>query len=314
MPNSSSNPAGVRPGGKRCFPLNEDQREAAQVWVDFGERTPSKPRQASSVVLLKDSPSGLQTFLTYRPGGSPLGTVAFPGGTIEPADDDVTDWVGPSPVAWAKSLGTADIGLAKRHVVAAIRELFEETGILLAGPDSSSLVENVAGPEWMRARESIAAQETTFAALLERYGLALRTDLLKPLSHWTSPDFAHRRFDTRYFAAARPVNQEASLLASKGVWGRWVSAADILAERTKAALGDEIGQATSTGWSLGELVVPGVEIILEKIAAARGCIAYLNHKRPINEYQPKLVVDAEGGFSLEVLTAPVSEGGPCRER
>ncbi|MFQ4148605.1 NUDIX hydrolase [Arthrobacter sp. LAPM80] len=304
----------MRSAGKRLFPLNADQQEAAQTWVDFGQRTPSKPRQASSVVLLKDSPGGLRTFLTYRPGGSPLGTVAFPGGTIEAADDDVTDWVGPSPTMWAKSLGTQDIGLAKRHVVAAIRELFEETGILLAGPDSSALVENITGPEWMRARESIATQETTFASLLERYGLALRTDLLTPLSHWTSPDFAHRRFDTRYFAAARPVNQEPSLLTSKGVWGRWASAADILADRAKTALGDEIGQPTTTGLTLGELVVPGVEIILEKIAAARGCIAYLNHKRPINEYRPKLVGDSESRFSLEVLTAPVSEGAPCRER
>ena len=219
MPNSSSSPVGARPMGKRSFPLSADQREAAQTWVEFGARTPSKPRQASSVVLLKDSPSGLQTFLTYRPGGSPLGAVAFPGGTIEAADDDVTDWVGPSPAVWAKSLGTADIGLAKRHVVAAIRETFEETGILLAGPDASSLVENNSGPEWMRARESIAGQETTFATLLERYGLALRTDLLKPLSHWLSPDFAHRRFDTRYFAAATPINQQPSLLDQQGCLG-----------------------------------------------------------------------------------------------
>ncbi|AIY02645.1 hypothetical protein ART_3046 [Arthrobacter sp. PAMC 25486] len=266
------------------------------------------------MVLLKDSSSGLQTFLTYRPGESPLGTVAFPGGTIEAADDDVTDWVGPSPTLWAKSLGTADIGLAKRHVVAAIRELFEETGILLAGADASSLVENITGPEWMRGRESIATQESTFAQLLERYGLALRTDLLKPLNHWTSPDFAHRRFDTRYFAAARPVNQEASLLSSKGVWGRWASAFDILAQRNTPALGDEIGQPDTSGLALGELVVPGVEIILEKIAAARGCIAYLNHKRPINEYQPKLVVGDDGEFNLEVPTAPSSEGAACRER
>lgn len=309
MQNSSSSPA-----GKRRFPLNTDQREAAQAWLDFGERTPSKPRQASSVVLLKDSSSGLQTFLTYRPGESPLGTVAFPGGTIEAADDDVTDWVGPSPMAWAKSLGTEDIGLAKRHVVAAIRELFEETGILLAGADASSLMENNTGPEWMRLRESIATQESTFAQLLERYGLALRTDLLKPLNHWTSPDFAHRRFDTRYFAAARPVNQEATRLTSKGVWGRWVSASDILAQRDTPALGDEVGRPDTAGLSLGELVVPGVEIILEKIAAARGCIAYLNHKRPINEYQPKLVVTDDGEFNLEVPTAPPSEGAACRER
>lgn len=309
MPNSSSSPA-----GKRYFPLNVDQQEAAQAWLEFGERTPTKPRQASSVVLLKDSPSGIQTFLTYRPGESPLGSVAFPGGTIEPADDDVTDWVGPSPAVWARSLGTTDIGLAKRHVVAAIRELFEETGILLAGPDASSVVENNEGHEWMRARESIATQETTFAQLLGRYGMALRTDLLKPLSHWMSPDFAHRRFDTRYFAVTKPLNQEPTLLTGKGVWGRWASAAEVLGSRGTTALGDEIAQPNTAGRKLGELVVPGVEIILEKIAAARGCIAYLNHKRPINEYQPKLVAGDDGQFSLEVMTAPASEGAACRER
>ncbi|PYI66203.1 NUDIX hydrolase [Arthrobacter livingstonensis] len=299
---------------KRIFPLNAGQREAAEAWVEFGARTPSKPRSASSVVLLKDSPTGLRTFMTYRPGGSPLGLVAFPGGTVEPADDDVTDWVGPSPTQWAKSLGTANVDAAKRHVVAAIRETFEETGILLAGPDATSLVEGVSGPEWMKAREALAAQDVPFASLLERRGLALRTDLLKPLSHWLSPDFAHRRFDTRYFAAARPVSQEPQLLSSKGVWGRWVCAADILAARSTSALGDEIGVDTTAGLTLGELVVPGVEIILEKLGAARGCIAYLSHKRPINEYQPALVAEPDGNFELEVQAAPASEGAACRER
>ncbi len=314
MPNSNSSSPGFRPAGKRLFPLNPDQREAALAWVEVGEHIPSRPRQASSVVLLKDSPAGLQTFLTYRSGGSPLGPVAFPGGTLEPADDDVMDWVGPSPAVWAEKLGTDDIGLAKRHVVAAIRELFEETGILLAGADASSLVEGNSGSEWMRARVAIATQETTFGTLLERYGLALRTDLLKSLSHWTSPDFAHRRFDTRYFAAANPVNQEPSLLDNKGIWGRWATAAEVLQDRGSSALGDEIALPDTQGVVFGELVVPSVEIILEKISAARGCIAYLNHKRAINEYQPKLVTGADSSFSLEVLTAPASEGGPCRER
>lgn len=314
MPNSSNNPAGIRPVGKRIFPLSADQSEAAQAWRDFGERTPSKPRFASSVVLLKDSPTGLQAFMTYRPGGSPLGTVAFPGGTVEPADDDVTDWVGPSPAQWAKSLGTTNVDLAKRHVVAAIRETFEETGILLAGPDAASLVEGVSGPEWMKAREDIASQDTTFAQLLERRGLALRTDLLKPLSHWVGPDFAHRRFDTRYFAAALPVSQQPELLASKGVWGRWVCASDILAARATSMLGDEIGLPGTVGLTLGELSVPTVEISLEKMAAARGCIAYLNHKRPSREYKPELVTLPDGSFGLEVSVAPASEGAACRER
>lgn len=314
MPNSSSTPAGFRPAGKRIFPLNPDQREAALAWVEYGEQTPRKPRQASSVVLLKDSPAGLQSFLTYRSGGSPLGHVAFPGGTVEPADDDVTDWAGPSPTAWARTLGTDDIGLAKRHVVAAIRELFEETGILLAGPDASSLMEGNSGPEWMRARAAIATQEATFASVLERQGLIVRTDLLKSLSHWTSPDFAHRRFDTRYFAAANPVNQEPSLLENKGIWGRWATAAEVLKDRATSALGDEIDQPGTRGVVLGELMVPSVEIILEKISAARGCIAYLNHTRAINEYQPRLIAGPDNTFSLEVVTAPASEGAPCRER
>ncbi|WP_240630361.1 NUDIX hydrolase [Specibacter cremeus] len=314
MPNSSSTPAGARPAGTRRFPLQPSQLEAARTWAEFGERTPSAPRYASSVVLLKDSAAGPQTFLTYRPGDSPLGTVAFPGGTVEPADDDVAAWLGPSPAQWAKALGMDDVVLARRHVVAAIRETFEETGILLAGPDASSLVESVTGPEWMKARESIATQEKTFAQLLERRGLALRTDLLKPLVHWRSPDFSHRRFDTRYFAAAQPVDQAPQVLATKGVWGRWASAAEVLADRDGTVLGDEVGQPNTVGRTLGELTVPGVEVILEKLSKSRGCIAYLNHKRPQNGYQPALVQDDDGTFWLEVATGPASEGAVSRER
>ncbi|MCZ2401816.1 NUDIX hydrolase [Paenarthrobacter sp. Z7-10] len=318
-----------RPAAQRLFPLLPDQVAAAQSWVDFGARTPSKPRFASSLVLLKDGPRGLETYLGFRPGGSPLGVVAFPGGSIEPADDDGVDWVGPSPSMWAKSMGMDDVGLARRHVVAAIRETFEETGILLAGPDASSLVEGSQGPEWMSAREAIASQEKTFAELLAKTGLGLRTDLLKPLVNWISPDFAHRRFNTRYFAAAAPVNQKPSMLSSKGVWARWANAAELVAGRGERALGDEIGQPNTAGLTLPELTVPGCEIILEKIAAARGCIAYLNHARQMKAYQPRLVQagadvssDDAGAdklrtgpqFLLEVDVAPQSEGAPCRER
>ncbi|HSU72090.1 MAG TPA: NUDIX hydrolase [Micrococcaceae bacterium] len=297
----------------RTFPLLPDQLEAARTWAEFGERTPTKPRFASSVVLLKDAPNGVQTFLGYRRGVSPLGIVSFPGGSVDPADDDATDWLGPSPTMWAKSMGMADEVLARRHVVAAIRETFEETGILLAGTDASSLVEGVQGPEWMKAREAIASQEKSFPEMLAKRGLALRTDLLKPLVNWISPDFAHRRFNTRYFAAAAPVNQEPSILQSKGVWGRWVSAAELVAAREETTLGDEIGQPNTVGLKLTQLTVPGCEIILEKLAAARGCIAYLNHKRPMNAYQARLV-ETDGLFQLEVDPAPRSEGAPCRER
>lgn len=313
---SSTSSSGTAPSSAhRLFALQPDQVEAAQSWAEFGARTPSKARYASSVVLLKDGPGGLQTYLGYRRGVSPLGVVAFPGGSVEVDDDAALDWVGPSPSAWAAAMGITDEVLARRHVVAAIRETFEETGLLLAGPDASSLVEGQQGPEWMKAREAIANQDKTFAQMLSKRGLALRTDLLKPIVNCVSPDFAHRRFNTRYFAAAAPVNQEPSVLESKGVWGRWVCAEELVRDPTSTALGDEIGRPNTVGLTLGELTVPGCEIILGKIAAARGCIAYLNHKRPLKVYKPELVQPEAGGpFMLEVAIAPQSEGAACRER
>ena len=298
---------------RRLFVLPEDLEEAARSWLEHGERTPRASRPASSVVLLRDSPTGLETWLGYRPGASPLGVLAFPGGSLEASDDDTVGWLGPSPQQWAEQMGTADVGLARRHVVGAIRELFEETGVLLAGPDLSSTVEGTSTAEWMRAREAVANQDKSFTEMLAKRGLAARTDLLKPLVNWLSPDFAHRRFNTRYFAATVPVNQQPSLLASKGVWGRWVCARKVISERESAALGDEAGQENTVGRPLGRLLVPGSEIMLEKMAAANGCIAYLSYKRKAHVYQPKLV-EEDGGLLLEVEAAKTVAGEPQRER
>jgi 8-oxo-dGTP pyrophosphatase MutT (NUDIX family) len=266
------------------------------------------------VILLRDSPIGLETWLGYRPGSSPLGVVAFPGGSLEASDDDAVGWLGPSPKHWAEQLGTDDVGLVRRHVVGAIRELFEETGVLLAGPDLSSTVEGTSTPEWMRAREAVAGQEKSFTEVLAKRGLSVRTDLLKPLVNWLSPDFAHRRFNTRYFAATVPMNQQPALLASKGVWGRWVSVRKLINERDTATLGDEVGQANTVGLPLSQLLVPGSEIMLEKMAAANGCIAYLSYKRKAHVYQPKLVEEEDGTLMLEVEAATTVAGEPQRER
>ena len=265
------------------------------------------------MVLLRDSPAGLETWLGYRPGESPLGVVAFPGGSLDASDDDPIGWLGPSPQHWAEQMGTDDVGLARRHVVGAVRELFEETGVLLAGPDLSSTVEATSTPEWMKAREAVAVQEKSFNEILSIRGLSIRTDLLKPLVNWLSPDFAHRRFNTRYFAATVPMNQQPSLLESKGVWGRWVSATKVVAERDSTALGDEVGQDNTVGLTRGQLMVPGSEILLEKMAKANGCIAYLSYKRTPHVYQPRLV-DENGTLMLEVEAAKTVAGEPQRER
>ncbi|HEX7201944.1 MAG TPA: NUDIX hydrolase [Arthrobacter sp.] len=298
---------------RRLFALPQDLEGAAHSWLEHGERTPRAARLASSVVLLRDSPTGLETWLAYRPGSSPLGVLAFPGGSLDAADDDPVGWLGPSPQHWAEQMGTDDVGLARRHVVGAIRELFEETGVLLAGPDMSSTVEATSTADWMRARIAVAEQEKTFTQVLEKRGLLLRTDLLKSLVNWRSPDFAHRRFDTRYFAATVPLSQEPTLLEGKGVWGRWVNAARIIEDRDSTALGDEVGQENTVRRTLGELLVPGSEIMLEKMASANGCIAYLSYKRKAHVYQPSLVQE-DGRLLLEVEAAKTTPGDPQRER
>ena len=298
---------------RRLFVLPPDLEGAARSWLEHGERTPRAPRFASSVVLLRDSPTGLETWLGYRPGTSPLGVLAFPGGSLEASDDDAVGWLGPTPQYWAEKMGTSDVGLARRHVVGAIRELFEETGILLAGADLSSTVEGTSTAEWMRAREAVADQEKSFTDVLAKRGLSVRTDLLKPLVNWLSPDFSHRRFNTRYFAATVPLNQQPSLLPSKGVWARWVCVRKVIAERDTTALGDEVGQPNTVGLKLGQLLVPGSEIMLEKMAAANGCIAYLSYKRTAHAYQPVLVEEG-GRLMLEVEAAKTVAGEPQRER
>lgn len=303
MPNSSV----------RLFPVPPYLRGAAESWLEHGDRTPRKPRLASSVVLVRDAPRGTETYLTYRRGESPLGKVAFPGGSIEENDDDASAWYGPTPAAWAKAMGIDDPRLARRHVVAAIRELFEETGILLAGPDESTLLEANRGPEWMAARSAIAAGDASFLNQLSRRGLGLRTDLLRPLSNWQTADFALRRFDTRYFAVVQPVGQETSLLEGKGNWGQWRSAAAEIEARATASLGNDIGLPDTVGLTLGELTVPQVELVLEKLASARGCIAYLASRRPAAVFQPELVQD-DGGYWLAVRLSGVGEGSAQRGR
>lgn len=298
---------------RRLFVLPPDLEGAAASWLEHGGLTPRAARLASSVVLLRDSPTGLETWLGYRPGTSPLGVLAFPGGSLEASDDAAVGWLGPSPQVWAEKFGTPDVGLARRHVVGAIRELFEETGILLAGPDLSGTVEATSTTEWMRAREAVATQEKSFTGELSKRGLSLRTDLLKPLVNWLSPDFSHRRFNTRYFAATVPVNQQPSMLASKGIWARWVCVRKVIAERETTALGDEVGQPNTVGLTLGQLLVPGSEIMLEKMAASNGCIAYLSHKRTVHAYQPRLVKE-DGRLMLEVEAAKTVAGEPQRER
>ena len=238
---------------------------------------------------MRDGDNGLETILTYRPGTSPLGVVAFPGGTALPGDDESASWVGPGAEYWEEQFHFSDIAQARRSVMAAVRESFEETGILLAGEDDQDVVEHSSTPEFMAWREAVAAQDKSFSDFLTSSGLSVRADLLRPVARWQSPDFFLKRYDIAYFTTALPVGQDPKLLLGKGVWGDWLNVRELLEAKDTSELGDRIGQPNTVGRTLDQLITPGVMCMLESLAKAQTSVAWLSKRRKIEVKKPVLV-------------------------
>ena len=171
--------------------------------------TPAVPRHAATIALLREGLDGPEVYLMRRVSSMAFaaGLYVFPGGSVDPRDVDLTDehWAGPAPQYWADRFGT-DEPLARALVAAAVRETFEESGVLLAGPTASTVCD-VSDPSWEDDRQALLDRSLSMAGLLERRGLVLRADLLRPWAHWITPEREPRRFDTRFFVAALPAGQ-----------------------------------------------------------------------------------------------------------
>lgn len=276
---------------QRLYTIPEFMRTAAESWRECGNEgtTGCTMRQAASVIFVRDGDNGLETILTYRPGTSPLGVVAFPGGTALPGDDESASWVGPGADYWQEQFHFSDIAQARRSVMAAVRESFEETGILLAGEDDQDVVERSSTPELMAWREAVAEQDKSFSNFLTSSGLSVRADLLRPVARWQSPDFFLKRYDIAYFTTALPVGQDPKLLLGKGVWGDWLNVRELLEAKDTSELGDRIGQPNTVGRTLDQLITPGVMCMLESLAKAQTSVAWLSKRRNIEVKKPVLV-------------------------
>jgi len=175
-----------------------------------GELEPAAPRDSATVVLLRDSPAGLEAFLMRRATSMEFaaGMHVFPGGSVEPHDADLAiAWAGPPPAEWAERLA-ADPPLVRALTCAAVRETFEETGVLLAGQAAAGgLLPATDGADWEADRREVASGGLAFADFLGRRVLVLRSDLIAPWAHWITPEYEPRRFNTRFFLAALPAGQ-----------------------------------------------------------------------------------------------------------
>ncbi|MEU6069189.1 MULTISPECIES: NUDIX hydrolase [Streptomyces] len=196
-----------------------------------GTLTPVSPKRAATVMLLKDTAAGPAVHMLRRRASMAFagGAYAYPGGGVDPRDDDhQIRWAGPTRAWWANRLGVDERG-AQAIVCAAVRETYEEAGVLLAGTDPDSVVGDTTGEDWEADRAALVARDLSFAEFLDRRGLVLRSDLLGAWTRWITPEFESRRYDTWFFVAVLPEGQRtrnASTEADHTVWIRPQEASD----------------------------------------------------------------------------------------
>jgi 8-oxo-dGTP pyrophosphatase MutT (NUDIX family) len=204
--------------------------EDAKAFSD-GSREPAEPRNAATVVLLRPGTDGPELYLLRRQTSMAFagGMCVFPGGGVDPRDfDHAIAWAGPTPHEWAARLGT-DESTARALVCAAVRETFEESGVLLAGPDNGegaaeTVVADTTGEDWESDRAALEARELAFTEFLDRRGLVLRTDLLGVWAAWLTPVFEPRRYRTWFFVADLPEGQRTRDVSTESDHVTWLPA------------------------------------------------------------------------------------------
>jgi 8-oxo-dGTP pyrophosphatase MutT (NUDIX family) len=251
-----------------------------------GEHVPPAPRHASTVVLVR---APLEVYLIRRVKGMAFagGMHVFPGGSVDEQDAhaDVA-WAGP-PAAWWGEVFGADESLGRALVCAAVRETFEESGVLLAGPSPDELLADVSSDEWEEERRALEAREQSLSELLARRSLVLRADLLRPLAHWITPEVESKRFDTRFFLAELPAGQVCRDVGGEADERVWVPPATALAG--------------------GFHLMPPTLAALHDLSAYDDVAAALAADRAVSPVLPKILVEADD--SVRFLL-PGDEGYP----
>jgi 8-oxo-dGTP pyrophosphatase MutT (NUDIX family) len=260
--------------------------EHALAFTD-GTRQPVDARHASTVVLLRDGdgrPGGLEVYLLRRHVDMAFaaGMCVFPGGGVDKRDFDADiGWVGPTPTQWAQRLDT-DEAFARALVCAAVRETFEESGVLLAGPTEDTVVEDTTGEDWEADRHRLETREVSFTDFLERRGLKLRTDLLRFWGSWVTPVFEPRRFNARFFLADLPAGQATRDVSTESDEVVWLPVRDAI----RAVDQHEMLMLPPTYCTCLELF--DFTDPAQALAEAEG--------RDVSAVEPQAVVDVEGAY------------------
>jgi 8-oxo-dGTP pyrophosphatase MutT (NUDIX family) len=234
-------------------------------------------RPAATVAMLRDSPAGPQVFMVRRHEGTAFmgGAYVFPGGRVDAGDRDVADssWCDGVAAAAAQLGGLPAAGAIAFHV-AALRELFEEAGVLLARDATGGFVSGV-NTRFTQYRADVHTGARSMRDVIEREHARLALDALLPFAHWVTPPIDVRQFDTRFFITRVPPDQTPAHDETETTHSTWVAPADALAQ----AIRDEIVLPIPTWTTLREL--EPFQTVDDALAWAR--------RRPIVGRMPQLV-------------------------
>ncbi len=236
---------------------------------------PVTPRPAATLILVRDASDGLEVLLAKRTHLAEFagGAYVFPGGAVDKSDA--------TPELAALASGIDDEAASKRlgierdgigYWIAAIRECFEEAGLLFAHADDDMLIDidGRAASHFAAARKTLAAGESTLLHLLQSNNLRLAADRLHYFSHWITQAGRPRRYDTRFFLAEAPARQTPSHDGEELVSHVWIRPGEAIERSSRGEL---------------NLMFPTMKT-LEAIAKLRDVAAAIDFARTPRPMQP----------------------------
>lgn len=227
--------------------------ERARAYLAGAPCEPVAPRRAATVMLVSEGKPHYRRFESPLAGGAPIeetvdaapvdvfmlrrastmaftpDAVVFPGGGMDARDVEcAVPWAGPSPEQWGRLMSCTEPE-ARGIITAAAREVFEESGVLLASAPEGAAPIDERGDHWACEREAVATRQISFGEFLRERGLVLRSDLMRLRSHWVTPESEARRYDTYFFLARLPEGQHADGRTSEAVEAAWIAPGEALA-------------------------------------------------------------------------------------
>ena len=257
-----------------------------------------EPRPAATVLLVRDSQEDVEVLMLRRNLNSDFvgGAYVFPGGSVDSTDADLTsDDADFTDEHASHRLSLSDGGLA--YYVACLREVFEESGLLLARTVDGSYVnfdDAVTRDRFAAYRRELNAGRISFRDIVKREELRLDVRSLEYYSHWVTPVGPPRRYDTRFFVALAPEGQIAAHDAGETVADVWISPSLALERARRGEL---------------EMIFPTVKN-LEDIAhlrTAHDVVAFARQRLSIRKIEPRIIT--RGGRTEIVMPGDVGYDG-----